>query len=76
MIVVKLRQAMSGYARRTGERMTYERLSQRTGIARATLEAIGSRPEYNTTLDTIERICRALDCDLVDLLEFRAGPDQ
>jgi len=73
MIVVKLREAMQVYRARTGERMTYARLARVTGVARATLETIGSRPGYNTTLGTIEKICRALGCGLEDLLELREG---
>lgn len=73
MIAFKLKEEMEGFSERSGERMTYERLAEKTGIARATLEAIGSRPGYNTTLETIDKNCRALKCDLGDLLELRPG---
>ena len=59
---------MENYHRRTGERMTYKRLAQRTGLSRQTLESVASRPNYNSTLDTIARLCRALDCQPSDLL--------
>lgn len=61
---------MDDHRRRTGERMTYELLAQRTGLSRATLESIASRDNYNTRLSTIERLCRALDCQPGDLLEL------
>ena len=68
VIRVKLREAMESYRRRTGERITYERLAQLTGLSRQTLESLASRPGYNSTLDTIAKLCRALDCQPVDLL--------
>lgn len=68
VIRVKLREAMESYRRRTGERITYERLAQYTGLSRQTLESLASRPGYNSTLDTIAKLCRALDCEPGDLL--------
>ncbi len=59
---------MENYRSRTGQRMTYERLAALTGLSRATLESLGSRAGYNTTLETVDRICDALHCDLTDLL--------
>ena len=54
----------------SNEKITYQDLSQKTGLSKATLEALGSRPTYNTTLSTIETLCHALECDLTDLLTF------
>lgn len=68
MIIVKLRDAMEAYRRRTGIRLTYECLSQRTGIAITTLQSLASRPGYNTRLSTIESLCNALECNPGDLL--------
>ena len=68
MIRIKLRDAMESHRRRTGERMTYERLALATGLSRRTLESLASRPGYNTTLDTISKLCRALGCQPSDVL--------
>lgn len=70
MISVKLREAMESYRRRTGVRLTYELLSEETGIAVTTLQSLAARPEYNTRLSTIEKLCRALQCTPGDLLEL------
>ena len=59
---------MNSYQQRTGGRITYEMLSQETGLSRATLESLASRATYNTTLRTIEKLCLALSCDPGDLL--------
>jgi putative transcriptional regulator len=74
VIVVKLREAIRAYEERAGERLTYGELAKRTGLARATIETLGSRPSYNTTLRTIEKLCAVLECDLHDLLTFERTP--
>ena len=70
MIVVHLRGALDRYEARTGERLTHEELAERTGLSRPTLDSIASRRDYNASLRTIERICRALRCSPGDLLEL------
>ena len=67
---VKLREAMDAYKERTGERITYELLASRTGLAKATIESLASRDNYNATLNTIEKICHVLGCEPRDLLEL------
>ena len=74
MVAIKLREAMEAYRRHTGERMTYERLAERTGIAKGTLEVIGKRLGYNATIGTLEKICLALDVTFGDLLEIIPDP--
>ncbi len=69
MIAVKLREAMERYRRLTGHRMTYRQLSAATGISESTLQSIAARRDYNTTLDTVDRLAAALDCPLNVLLE-------
>ena len=74
MLVVKLKDAMEAYRRRTGERMTYAELAERTGISHATLRTTGSVLAYHPTLANIERICKALDVTPGDLLEVIDDP--
>ncbi len=74
MIAIKLREAIQRYKRRTRERMTYEILAERTGLAKGTLNNMGSRHGYNATLATIEKICLALDVTPGFLLEIVDDP--
>ena len=74
MIAIKLREAMEAYRRRSGERLTYETLAERSGIAKQTLHTIGSRDDYNATLELIEKLCRALGVTPGDLLELLDDP--
>ena len=62
---------MLAYSQKKGERLTYQQLSEMTGIAKATLEAIGSRPEYNTTLAVLDTLCKHLDCSISELLVYQ-----
>lgn len=74
MIAIKLREAMETYKRRTGERMTYNILADKTGIGHGTLRTMGSRDDYNATLATLEKVCWALDVPPGDLLELIPDP--
>lgn len=60
---------MARYRRRTGRRMTYRQLADLTGVSESTLQSIAARKDYNTTLDTVDRIAIALECPLAELLE-------
>jgi len=61
---------MSAHSEKSGVKLTYQQLAEMTGIAKATLEAIGSRPDYNTTLSVLDTLCKHLDCSIYDLLSF------
>ncbi len=74
MLTIKLRDATEAYRRRTGQRMTYGKLAEATGIAESTLKKIGSSLTHHTTLANIEKLCRALDVTPGDLLELIDEP--
>ena len=69
-IVIKLREAVVAFKQRTGERMTYDVLAERTGLAKGTLHNIGSQRNYNATLKTLALICKELGVTPGDLLEL------
>ena len=69
-IVVKLREAMLAFKRRTGGKMTYEILAERTGLSAGTLQNMGSKPRYAPGLGTLTKICVALNATPGDLLEL------
>ncbi|WP_372995730.1 helix-turn-helix domain-containing protein [Marinobacter sp.] len=61
---------MALYTKRTGKTITYAQLATDAGVSRATIEALGSRHDYNTTLSTIDSLCNVLKCELGELLEY------
>lgn len=72
MIRVKLRDAIESHRQRTGERITFERLAEMTGLSRQTVESLSSRQGYNTTLGTIDKLCHVLKCHPSDLLIYES----
>ncbi|WP_354514883.1 MULTISPECIES: helix-turn-helix domain-containing protein [unclassified Luteibacter] len=74
MLRIKLKEAMSSYSARHGRRITYDWLAARTGLSRQTIASLASRPSYDTRLSTIEKICRALECQPGELLELSINP--
>lgn len=56
---------------RTGEHLTYGQVAERAGLSRQTVESLASRRDYNSTLTTVAKLCRALDCEPGDLLALR-----
>lgn len=68
---LRLRHAMEVFRKKTGQRITYKLLAQRTGLSQATIESLATRAEYNPTLATLGKLCEALDCTVGDLLESK-----
>lgn len=60
------------YEARTGQKLSYAQLAERSGIARATIESLASRSGCNPTLDTIDKLCGALECRLTDLIHYES----
>lgn len=70
VIVVRLREEIRAFEQRTGKKLTYADLAERSGVARATVESVASRNAYNATLATIDKLCAALGCTLTDLVQY------
>lgn len=74
VIVIKLKEAMLAYGRRSGVRLSYEGVSDMTGIPTETLRSIGGRPGYHCSVARIEVLCRALEVPLHNMLEMIEDP--
>lgn len=72
---VRLREAMEAYRVKSGEKITYQKLAALSGLSVATLQSLAARPDYNTRISTIARLCIALQCNPGDLLEFTEAPN-
>lgn len=75
VIRIKLREMIEVYEQRTGQRLTYGQLAERTGLASETIQALAVRPTYNTRLSTVAKLCHALRCSPTELLELREAGD-
>lgn len=65
----RLRELMADYQYKTGERITFGELSQKTGIHRATLSRIANQKGYSTVTDNIDKLCDFFGCTVSDLME-------
>lgn len=64
------------HEQRTGQKLSYAQLAERSGVARATIESLASRSGYNATLATIDKLCDAMGCRLTDLIHYEPTSDQ
>jgi DNA-binding Xre family transcriptional regulator len=71
---MRLRECMDLYEARTGLRVTYSDLAERTGLSLPTIQSVGSREHYNATLEAVERLCVALGVTPNELLEWSDEP--
>lgn len=56
-------------------KMRSKELAERIGITEQNVSLLKSGKVKGIRFDTLEAICRALDCQPADLLEFRPDPE-
>ena len=54
-------------------KMSVTELSRRVGITVANISVLKNGRARAVRVETLDRLCRALDCQPGDLLEYRAG---
>lgn len=69
-IHVTLDQVLTAYAKRTGESVDLAAVSQRSGIALETLQALQQGRADDVTLGTLARVCDHFGCKLRELLLY------
>mgnify|MGYP001330104907 CR=1 FL=1 len=72
MLIIRLKEAIQRHKTASGQKLTYQMLADQTGISLETLQSLATRPSYNTTLNTVEKLCIALNCKPGDLLDLPA----
>ncbi|HHX06978.1 MAG TPA: helix-turn-helix transcriptional regulator [Erysipelothrix sp.] len=70
MILIRLDRVM------VDRRMSLRRLSQEVGISEVNLSRIKNERVKSIRLDTLNKLCKALDCQPRDLLEFKWDLDE
>jgi DNA-binding Xre family transcriptional regulator len=74
-IVIRLKEAIQVYKVRTGRRLTYQILSDQTGLSLHTIQSMATRRGHVTSIRNIERLCLFLGCAPGDLLAIEShGP--
>ncbi len=67
---------MKVYKNKYDTKLTYATLAKAAGVAPSTLDAIENRDEYNTTIGTLDKICRALKTTPSDILLYDPSKPQ
>lgn len=70
MILIRLDRVMAD------RRISLRRLAQEVGISEVNLSRIKNEKVSSIRLDTLNRLCKALDCHPKDLLEFKWDIDE
>ncbi|MFZ4858820.1 MAG: helix-turn-helix domain-containing protein [Desulfuromonadaceae bacterium] len=75
MIRFKMKEVISEKEFKLGRRITQDEISKETGIHRTTLSKISGHRGYNTTTDNIDKLCRFLECQVEDLMQYIPDED-
>ncbi len=70
MIKVKLEQKILEKAAREGKRLTVDKVAEKSGVSRFTLQRLKSNPYHSTSTDVINKLCSYFECEVGDLLVF------
>jgi putative transcriptional regulator len=68
MIRILLKQQMDEKSFNEGRRITFQEVSEKTGISKPTLTRIANVPGYSATTDTIDSLCDYFECLPGDIL--------
>ena len=68
MIKFNLKVLIADYEVKTGERLSYRTLSDRTSINKNSIAAIASNEARRLDLDTLDRLCMFFDCSPGDMI--------
>ena len=72
MIRFRLKELLAEKAFNEKRRITLSEVSEVTGIHRTTLSKIANQPNYNTTTENINLLCKYFNCTTCDLAEYIA----
>lgn len=69
---IGLRECLEAYERRTGEALSHRELALKAGLSPDTVKKISNtKRRYNATLETVERLCKALGVTPAELLRWK-----
>lgn len=70
MIRFHLKKLMSDWEFREGRRLSIGELAEKSQVTRPTLSRILNQRGYNTTTDSIGRLCAFFGCRVEDIVEY------
>jgi len=72
MIISRLPEVKREYERRTGERLIYAQMTERTGVAASTISRLmdPTKPVVRIDGSTLSALCKLFGCQPGDILEY------
>jgi putative transcriptional regulator len=70
VIKVNLKVLIAKREQDTGEKLTYELLSERIGLAKNTIRRLAENQSSRVDLATLGKLCKFFNCDIGDILYY------
>ncbi|NCN44227.1 MAG: transcriptional regulator [Piscirickettsiaceae bacterium CG_4_9_14_3_um_filter_43_564] len=70
MIRFKLKELIARKEFLVGKRITIKHIAETTGVNRMTLTKINTQPNYSTSTETLNKLCKFFNCEISDLVEY------
>jgi putative transcriptional regulator len=70
MLRFKLKELLSDKSFKEGRKITFEEVSNATGVNRATLSKLNNPLGHNTTTNNLDALCKYFACSIADLVEY------
>lgn len=71
MICYKIRELISQHPLHNGRKVTLSYLADHVGIQSSAMSKIANNTGYNTSVSTIEALCKFFNCRVEDVMEYK-----
>ncbi|QDF75268.1 helix-turn-helix transcriptional regulator [Shewanella marisflavi] len=75
MIIYKIKELIETKPLHNGRKVTLSYLAEQVGIQSSAMSKIANNKGYNTSMTTIEALCRFFDCRIEDVVEYAHEKD-
>ena len=76
MVIYHVKDLMLRKSSIEGKRLTYDIVSERSGVSKMTLSRLASQPDYNAKMDSIVKLCNYFQCTPNDLISIIPDPPE
>ncbi|BDM64469.1 hypothetical protein NFHSH190041_19210 [Shewanella sp. NFH-SH190041] len=70
MIRYKIHELIAAQPIRNGRKVTLSFLAEQVGVQSSAMSKIANNKGYNTSMTTIDALCRFFDCKIDDVVEY------
>jgi transcriptional regulator with XRE-family HTH domain len=73
MVQFRLKELIATRQRRTGNKVTYRKLAEETGLSKTTIARVANNQVTVVGLNTIEQLCKFFGADIAELMILENG---